>query len=418
MKILKKWKIPTNKMKTVILHGAANSGKTDILRNICDEIKGNTQNYAENKISGDSPNQFISKFIYRNLKICILNTSNDEKTIIQTLDDCINDDYDIVVFSLQEEIKSNGNSPVNTWIKNNLHKIDLKYIDKKHHEHNPFIDINEMEIKRILNNHKKKYIKTHLAAFVDILGFSDRLEKAGNDESKLKKIYDILKEIYSHHQIDQKKEFFDHKKTRIFSDCIYISSHSSNCFNTDSSIYDQYGEIISIIGTMQASLIITHKVFLRGGIAIGTKIEDNDGVEISSAYFNAVNLESQKAIFPIIIIGEKDAISILNSSGKENYNSSKPTNSIIRKEKGKDIYILDYISCIGADCCFLKKHKNAIVKSFNNTTDAKIRNKYRWLAYSYHNKKIREFFRKKLISISEKNNLAITKNLIPYRKEK
>lgn len=414
-------------MKIVILHGPSNFGKTATLRKISDEIKSKAHNYYASVIDSRKPEEFTSTFYYRNLKIRFFSWSKNSNLLRTIMQECLSNRFDILVLECRNKIIENKHSSFNKWLKINRKKTTIRYVKKYSNTSANIEDLQERaKINFILEAHETKTTEKHIALFIDILGFSNILEKAGDDAQELEKIYYTLREMSSWFMTDKENEYFDYKTIKIFSDCLYISSRELNYNHSDLSPYDQYGSILCSIANMQTLLILNHGVFLRGGIAIGTKIQDNNNIEISSAYFKAVKIESRQAINPIIRLEEEAAFLILNAQGKEDYTAGGPTDSYIRlKKDGRQncYYFVDYLDAFmssGDDDIhrIFNKHKSRIIQAYEDSPNAKTRNKYRWLAYRYHNIKIREFIKKKIFDPLYKSQALITENEIPRKKEK
>lgn len=234
--------------------------------------------------------------------------------------------------------------------------------------------------------------KWRIAAFIDILGFSEKLEHAGDNIEELQEIYEILRCFYD--QFNNKDEN-DWDDVKLFSDCAYISSKLED--PTDQiSTYDHIGMILSGLAEAQGYLIVNENIFIRGGIDIGKIIKnEKDNIEVSSAYYRAYKIENNLAKYPIIRIGNKfiKQIDITECSGSQCYGVSGPNDNLFMKCTGFDgelFYILNYIQIMidnGNDPNeILLRHKTHIIESYKTSKTFKIKEKYRWLGLYYHNK--------------------------------
>lgn len=263
---------------------------------------------------------------------------------------------------------------------------------------------------------QENHSEVHVAAFVDILGFRNLLENAGDDEDQLRDIYNKLNELYSwfesaaYHKEHAQK--FGIESARMFSDCVYISTnnlheiHKNGVCNT---LYDHIGFMLTGLALAQGHMAICNHVFLRGGVACGRKITNHSEVEVSSAYYKAYKIESTKAVFPIIMIEEDIASLIPNLPGREAYREEYPNDHLVRHcvdFDGNQFYCLDYLWILSENLDegytienMLMRHKEAIVNSFNEIScNRRIKEKYRWLALHYHNEVVKDFYNAELIT--------------------
>lgn len=235
--------------------------------------------------------------------------------------------------------------------------------------------------------------KWRIAAFIDMLGFSNKLERAGNDIKALQKIYETLKCFYN--EFNNKNEN-DWDEVRFFSDCAYISSKLEDPTGK-TNIYDHLGIILSSLAQAQGYLIINKNIFVRGGIDIGKIITDEqEDIEVSSAYYRAYTIEHTLARYPVIRIGEKfiEQINIKECSGYQCHGSIGPNDNLFIQCSGFDgelFYILNYLQIMinnnVSECLY--RHKKYIIESYKKNKTFKVKEKYRWLGLYYHNKVIK-----------------------------
>lgn len=264
----------------------------------------------------------------------------------------------------------------------------------------------------------------HLAAFIDILGFRSLLDKAGHDEEKLREIHEIIEELNSW---VEPRIGVDTKQDRVFSDCIYMSSVSLG-ENPFYSLYDHVGDIVHYISLMQAAMLIDKKIFVRGGIATGIKVFNNDDIEVSSAYYEAYKVESKLAKYPIIRISEDAVQMILNSDGKENHAPPFPSDSLLKNHispnNNDSFYFVNYLRTAIEESYHYEPyeiliiHKENIIEEFEKASCPKIKNKYRWLSHNYHNKIVDEILKEGLIASDDVEDLRIDRNEISSKMEK
>ena len=242
----------------------------------------------------------------------------------------------------------------------------------------------------------------HLACFIDILGFSAKLEAANNNKNMLREILKSLNKFY--------EEFMDEPPyldeswgiTRTFSDCIYISiPEDSLPSKNEASQYDRVGLKLSEIGVAQARLIVNGEsaMFIRGGIHFGERVYKDSDTEVSEAYYKAYTLE-RSVVFPVIGINADFARKLPRLSGFHQHanipSQGRPNDNYVvttKLKNGHTIHFLDYLQCFidenyGYESInkFLRRHKTAIIKAFKeNETKNSISIKYSYLAHNYHN---------------------------------
>lgn len=159
-------------------------------------------------------------------------------------------------------------------------------------------------------------------AFVDLLGFGSLVERSGNDFALAEKILDALKSLQPKaiqknawatinyekippEEIKDAEELIermndvmmlDHPVSiTYFSDSLVISAP------TTSAIASQM--VLDILAKLSIKLWVEHSLVIRGGITLGKLVHiDNGGPLFGPAMNRAYLLESQKAIYPRIII--------------------------------------------------------------------------------------------------------------------
>lgn len=146
-------------------------------------------------------------------------------------------------------------------------------------------------------------MRESVIAFIDIMGFSEGVEKNKSDE--LLKILEHLS-LFSSNAFEEKVDFDKGELFKLnpaistFSDSIIIS------FPIDTNIPSGIGHALAL--TLIANTIsyffhycLVQGYLLRGAISSGLLIHEN-GIVIGSPYIEAVNSEKSIAVFPRIII--------------------------------------------------------------------------------------------------------------------
>ncbi|MBW8002869.1 MAG: hypothetical protein FVQ80_12750 [Planctomycetes bacterium] len=211
----------------------------------------------------------------------------------------------------------------------------------------------------------KEYDKS-IFIWLDILGFSIALD----DESRYE---DLSNHLESYQSLFNESSDYE---TNIISDGIILRITNPQYFG-----YERFKRILENIGEKQYQFICETKEFIRGGIAVGSKLENNPGRSnqyVSNGLARAVKIESSHVNWPIIGTNEKNISEIrelFNIDDKEeNFCFFRGFN-----KNGEDIYFIDFIKENGI--CDL-----IISKINENEGNPGIRNKYIWLFRYYLHK--------------------------------
>ncbi|CDN06618.1 MULTISPECIES: hypothetical protein [Klebsiella] len=162
-------------------------------------------------------------------------------------------------------------------------------------------------------------VSSHYVAFIDILGFKNIVE-----EEKLNQFdKGLLKNLYECH-ISCEDIFKDFNIDLVqFSDSIVISK----AFSKDS--FEEFAKAVSLYQI----LLLKNGFLCRGGIALN-KHYSKSGFIFSPALIEAYKVESEKAIYPRIVISE-DLIDFL-------YPSKVMPNILCKEYDG--LYFINYIT--------------------------------------------------------------------------
>lgn len=177
----------------------------------------------------------------------------------------------------------------------------------------------------------------HYVAFLDILGYSERVKNSNNEESNnfykgLTHMMRVIKSEYFKKRISKTlytttkyNDEFDFK-VKLFSDNILISVKCANKNidkNADEKNLYFYTKFLKLIMTLQFEFPEVVSVNLRGGVYKGLFIDD-DIIVYGKALVYAVELE-HKAKYPRVILNTKDVDDIIldinklkNKTEKEN----------------------------------------------------------------------------------------------------
>ncbi|OME73992.1 hypothetical protein BK120_32460 [Paenibacillus sp. FSL A5-0031] len=142
-------------------------------------------------------------------------------------------------------------------------------------------------------------------AFIDILGFSDLINKSGKHNTILKSIYESLtimrdmKNIIPENGVDELSP-----QVSVFSDNIVISYINDN----------RESEFLLIRDCIFLYLsLLTKGILLRGGITTGELYHD-ENVVFGPALVKAYKIESKFSIYPRIVVDDTNYYSELNGS--------------------------------------------------------------------------------------------------------
>ena len=198
--------------------------------------------------------------------------------------------------------------------------------------------------------------------WLDIVGFSDAVdneERYGELSELLTKFQSLFNECNDYN-------------TNIISDGIILQISTS--------MYPKFVSILNDIGDKQLEFICNNKYFIRGGIALGTKLNnDKNGTFISNGLARAVKVEEKYVSWPIIGTEKKNIAELRTFF---NTNNEEETFGLLQgfNLRGEAIYFID----------FLKESKkyyiilNDKIKEYEKSPS--IQSKYIWLLRYYHHK--------------------------------
>ncbi len=281
---------------------------------------------------------------------------------------------------------------------------------------------------------------TRVVAWIDILGFREELLKAEADGEegfqeayrKLLKVRDAFEDPTASDDPDELLEGHASYGRAVFalSDGLIITASHDKA--KAKGIVTDYDLAISLLGDLilaQADCALDG-IFVRGGISIGPFYFENKTL-LSPALVRAYELESKKAVYPIILISAKDVEELRKKKGYKNFAADyEPSQYDLRsftsprQEAGESFFHLDYLNLVTnpdtygfnkaqqeemhsgkysteeRDHLFslyrnrhamnaMVQHKTALIRAYENASIASVRTKYRWLM-EYHNEAVRE----------------------------
>ncbi len=200
--------------------------------------------------------------------------------------------------------------------------------------------------------------------WLDILGFADALE----DETRFSELARMLQNFQSTF------ESIASCHSTIISDGLLL-----RIINPSAQLLM---DTLKIIGTKQFEFIKDHKIFIRGGIAIGSKLDDiNDDDNnnlISQGLARAAKIEASFVDRPIIATNKMNMERIQDYFGAsgEFFNLSTCFN-----RKGEEVYFIDFLEEPNDDYYNILNDK---VLEFVDLVS--VHSKYIWLLRHYHYK--------------------------------
>ena len=264
-----------------------------------------------------------------------------------------------------------------------------------------------------------------LVAFIDILGFSNRV-KTVKEEADLESVIsdiEIIQYEFEHRPQDHKKEDIHawyKKEVLAFSDCVVVSlPFTSKAAQSQGTFDALLGEMTSF-AFAQGTCVLEKNLFLRGAIDKGLWYRDEDTM-VSPALARAYELEYE-ANMPVITLSD-EVYSYFGNHPDRNYYSEDfdPFPNMFRKydetKSGNAAYFIDYLHICaesldwrtdkqqyldykeaGPDERYkiqnegyrenarrwFTRHKDLIESAYNKSDEVDVKEKYKWLM-GYHN---------------------------------
>lgn len=217
-----------------------------------------------------------------------------------------------------------------------------------------------------------------LVAYIDILGFKDKVEKAVSSPDDASKLHKALSRILSVKEDNYASDSFMEMKSmgvevNTFSDCAVISYPASNPDNLFFLIMD--------LIHLQLDLAC-QDVLLRGGLTVGPLYHD-ENIVYGTAMNNAYLMESRKAVVPRILVDKKAIEEYRNHFKNDNY-SLQDMDSLLRKDADGE-YCIDMLhqdqelTDYGTEYYEWLKRLRAVICQGLSNPDIKVVMKYRWL---------------------------------------
>lgn len=185
--------------------------------------------------------------------------------------------------------------------------------------------------------------KNRIVAFIDLLGFQEKVYESTNDYKTFDDIKKVLIHLYEEHKNNEKnkEQENDNFEISVFSDSIVYSSTIEHDFDIHYTIIMIEYLLMELIGL---------GFLARGGISIGPMIHSN-GIIFGPAYIDAYMIEENTAIYPRVVFDDNTFKKIKENLQKNNpisyLEDLKSFSQIIcnyKNEIGEKFYFLDYLS--------------------------------------------------------------------------
>lgn len=179
---------------------------------------------------------------------------------------------------------------------------------------------------------EKEYkLQNYYLAYFDVLGYKAFFDEEGSDhEEFLKDILGTLEYVKS--QVNNFPSFSSRIGLRVYSDnfLLYIKEESQDKVHDD---FNALLSLVSVVALIQIKILAQYRILFRGGITKGEFYVD-DNIIFGNGLIRAVEIESQKAIYPRVVID-------IDNFCLTNYDSLwKP---LIKKDDD-NLYYVDYFN--------------------------------------------------------------------------
>ena len=221
-------------------------------------------------------------------------------------------------------------------------------------------------------------------AFLDVLGFSERIRMSYKDNAGNK----LLQEFHG---------IFERRITRLKSDTdeslMYFKSFSDNVllahprFSED--MESEFGFILWSISEYQFEIAL-QGFFIRGGLSVGPLFIDDNSV-YGEALIDAYELESKTAVNPIVVLCKNTMKLVDKHIGYYHGEAAPQIRHVLINADGR--YFINYLSeCViethegeAVDSKSLRKHKTQIERALvQYAAQPAVFAKFSWLS-EYHN---------------------------------
>ena len=213
-----------------------------------------------------------------------------------------------------------------------------------------------------------KQYSQYYVAFLDILGFKNRVNDPKNSCEDILKIFRYLSQyndMFFMCPANEIQEIKHRIKMKVMSDsiCIYTKA------NVPSALHD----LVSFCAIFQYNLLLVEpSVFIRGGIVFGDMYVDDDTM-FGPALIEAYLLQEKNAKTPRIIMCKN---TFDRGMAEMDERFKKPLSNWVFRDNDA-FYTLDYFSLLTGNV--LQRVNKTISKELDTTTDESIRQKYLYI---------------------------------------
>lgn len=246
-------------------------------------------------------------------------------------------------------------------------------------------------------------LQNSVVAFIDVLGFKDRVRDARKKDNSQKffiEFKEAILETFNTLNISFQNDLYqiseglsdikNYYSFRIFTDCILIASpirkSEHQAIHVDG--LDQFESVIYDLHFLQSQLI-NRGFFIRGAVTVGEFYMDQITI-YGLAGIDAYEAEANEAKYPRIILTKsaEDMLTKINQGFHNQNNYKNYLNKLLHKDDD-GLFFINYLESINIEdepcISALKKHKTMIednLKEHHNKPD--VLDKYIWTA-NYHN---------------------------------
>lgn len=179
---------------------------------------------------------------------------------------------------------------------------------------------------------ERKYnLQNYYLAYFDVLGYKAFFQEEESDHKEfLKDILGVLDYVKS--QVNEYSAFSNRIGLRVYSDnfLLYIKEEGQDKVHED---FNALISLVSVVALIQIKILAQYHILLRGGITKGEFYVD-DSIIFGNGLIQAVEIESQKAIYPRVVID-------IDSFCLKNYDFVWP--NLIKKDDD-NLYFVDYFN--------------------------------------------------------------------------
>lgn len=252
------------------------------------------------------------------------------------------------------------------------------------------------------DNHGNKNYRVSFCAYFDILGFKDKIESGDQTyfETYMKVLETELVDIEDNFDLSGKQGFKTFE-LKIFTDN-FVLGHPW---------IDEYGEaelgnIFTVLAQLQFDFLLSD-IFVRGAISLSELYMD-ENIVVGPAIIEAYKLESEKAIYPRIILSPLVIEAVQKHMSWYKYKSYSPQYKQYLIDIDNNIFLnylyilIDNEYSLAYILDKLKSHKKVVIMNIKKHKDNyKLFEKFAWVG-RYHN-----YFIEKFLKLNERDKRLV-----------